>query len=593
MAVSRAEAAITRKRFGEAAAAAREALATDLQTFLPDCDGQWVAERRHECEALRLRALEALAAAGVGLGGHELGDGRGRRQGRGRRRAVPRVCPPRADGGPRGGRQPRRGAARVRAPARAAARRARHVARGGGDGRPSAAAARRARPGHRRRAAPRSSRGRRRSRSPSSGTRSSNRGAELAFLESCWAQARGGTRQLVMLAGDAGIGKTRAAAELSRRAHDGGRRRALRALRRGDAGALPAGRGDGAGLGGGRAAGAAAPRGWAPTPPSWGSCSRSWARRPTPRTSAAPTPTPGGCASSTRWPPCSPRWSGTAPAVVVFDDLHWADRPTLQLLRHLVRSPLPARTLFVGTYRETELAGGHPLQELVGDLRREGTLKRLELEGLGEADVGLLIAALGVESPSPGFVAALHGETEGNPFFIEEVVGHLRAEGERVGRGRHAGRGGRARGRARGHLAAAAATRRRRAPGRRGRGGDRARVRLRAARARARRHACPATRWSPRWRRRCRRGCSARPVASATTRSPTRWCGRRSTTASPSCAARGCTGASARRSSTCSGGDVDGHLPQLAHHFAPRRAAGVDRSARSTSRSPPPGAPTG
>ena len=39
--------------------------------------------------------------------------------------------------------------------------------------------------------------------------------------------------------------------------------------------------------------------------------------------------------------------------MLVFDDLHWADRPTLQLLRHLVRSPAPRRALFLGTYRET------------------------------------------------------------------------------------------------------------------------------------------------------------------------------------------------------------------------------------------------
>ena len=89
----------------------------------------------------------------------------------------------------------------------------------------------------------------------------------------------------------------------------------------------------------------------------------------------------------------------------------------------------------MGTYRDGELPPEHPLLELAGALRREGTLKRLELRGLDEADVGELIAALGVPAAAPGFVAALHGETEGNPFFIEEVVGHLRVEGERAGAG--------------------------------------------------------------------------------------------------------------------------------------------------------------
>ena len=114
------------------------------------------------------------------------------------------------------------------------------------------------------------------------------------------------------------------------------------------------------------------------------------------------------------------------PVLLVFDDLHWADRPTLQLLRHLVRSPAPRRVLFVGTYRESEITDRHPLHELVGDLRREGTLRRLELTGLAEAEVGELVAELASAPATQSFVHALAGETEGNPFFIEEVVRHIR-----------------------------------------------------------------------------------------------------------------------------------------------------------------------
>ena len=84
--------------------------------------------------------------------------------------------------------------------------------------------------------------------------------------------------------------------------------------------------------------------------------------------------------------------------MLVFDDLHWADRPTLQLLRHLVRSPAPRRVLFLGTYRESEISDRHPLHELIGDLRREGTLRRLELTGLAEPEVGELVAELGVRA---------------------------------------------------------------------------------------------------------------------------------------------------------------------------------------------------
>ena len=69
----------------------------------------------------------------------------------------------------------------------------------------------------------------------------------------------------------------------------------------------------------------------------------------------------------------------------------------------------------------------------MGDLRRDGSLERLELAGLGEDEVRELVAELGAPDAAPAFLHALHGETEGNPFFIEEVVGHLRHAGERLG----------------------------------------------------------------------------------------------------------------------------------------------------------------
>jgi predicted ATPase len=82
--------------------------------------------------------------------------------------------------------------------------------------------------------------------------------------------------------------------------------------------------------------------------------------------------------------------------------------------------------LFVGTYRESEITDRHPLHELIGDLRREGTLRRLELTGLAEAEVGELVAELASAPATKPFVHALAGETDGNPFFIEEVVRHIR-----------------------------------------------------------------------------------------------------------------------------------------------------------------------
>ncbi len=114
-----------------------------------------------------------------------------------------------------------------------------------------------------------------------------------------------------------------------------------------------------------------------------------------------------------------------APVLVVLDDLHWADKPSLVLLRALLRSARPAALLFVGTYRETDLARTHPLAELLADLRREPRVERVLLRGLVPSDVSALVASRGQQEPPAEFVAALHAETDGNPFFVEEVLRHL------------------------------------------------------------------------------------------------------------------------------------------------------------------------
>jgi tetratricopeptide (TPR) repeat protein len=126
-----------------------------------------------------------------------------------------------------------------------------------------------------------------------------------------------------------------------------------------------------------------------------------------------------------------------APVLLVLDDLHWADRPTLQLLRHVVKSPEQAPLLIVATYRTAEVGTEHPLFELLADLRRDRLFERISLAGLDEDGVAALIAShAGHEAPS-ALVHAVHGATEGNPFFVEEVMRHLIETGvlfERDGR---------------------------------------------------------------------------------------------------------------------------------------------------------------
>ncbi|HEU4758995.1 MAG TPA: AAA family ATPase, partial [Dehalococcoidia bacterium] len=117
------------------------------------------------------------------------------------------------------------------------------------------------------------------------------------------------------------------------------------------------------------------------------------------------------------------------PLLLVLDDIHWADKPSLLLLETLARRLSNSRLLVVGTYRDVELDRRHPLSEVVAQLRRERLYERILLRGLdvdgvqaflnrraeGQAD-RTLVAAL---------AAALHEQTEGNPFFIEEIIFHL------------------------------------------------------------------------------------------------------------------------------------------------------------------------
>jgi DNA-binding SARP family transcriptional activator/tetratricopeptide (TPR) repeat protein len=111
------------------------------------------------------------------------------------------------------------------------------------------------------------------------------------------------------------------------------------------------------------------------------------------------------------------------PALLVLDDLHWADRPTLQLLRHVLRAQDDAPLLIVGTCREGEAPP--ELADLLADLRRDRLLTAVALTGLDEDDVAAVIAAQAGQRAPSALVHTVHAETDGNPFFVEEVVRHL------------------------------------------------------------------------------------------------------------------------------------------------------------------------
>ncbi len=117
------------------------------------------------------------------------------------------------------------------------------------------------------------------------------------------------------------------------------------------------------------------------------------------------------------------------PLVVVLDDLHWADEPSLLLLQFIARGLGDSRLLVIGTYRDVELGRHHPLSRVLGELPGAGAMARVALHGLSEAEVRHYIEITAGDGPAPELVSAVHDQTEGNPFFLAEVVRLLAAEG--------------------------------------------------------------------------------------------------------------------------------------------------------------------
>jgi hypothetical protein len=117
------------------------------------------------------------------------------------------------------------------------------------------------------------------------------------------------------------------------------------------------------------------------------------------------------------------------PLLLVVDDLHWADRSSLLLGRHLAREPRLGRVLMVGTFRDTELDPGHALADLIADVERDRPVPQIRLGGMDEREVAALIGSWHGSEVEDGAVRAIHAETEGNPFFVKQLVRHLEEVG--------------------------------------------------------------------------------------------------------------------------------------------------------------------
>jgi DNA-binding SARP family transcriptional activator len=117
------------------------------------------------------------------------------------------------------------------------------------------------------------------------------------------------------------------------------------------------------------------------------------------------------------------------PMLLIFDDLHWADDPTLLLVEHLAAGVAELPVLMVATYRDTEVDVGRPLAKTFEDLRRRHLCRWITLPRLAEEEVGLVLRGLSGQEVPSRLVRAIYGDTEGNPFFLGEVYRHLAEEG--------------------------------------------------------------------------------------------------------------------------------------------------------------------
>ncbi|MFQ6026880.1 MAG: AAA family ATPase [Dehalococcoidia bacterium] len=118
------------------------------------------------------------------------------------------------------------------------------------------------------------------------------------------------------------------------------------------------------------------------------------------------------------------------PLVLVLDDLHWADHPSLLLLQFMAKELGDGRLLVMGTYRDVEVSRRHPLSQTLGELTRESLFRRVLLRGWNQEDVGRFIEVVSGFAPPPGLVESVHRQTEGNPLFATEVVRLLVQEEE-------------------------------------------------------------------------------------------------------------------------------------------------------------------
>ncbi|HWC40975.1 MAG TPA: AAA family ATPase, partial [Actinomycetota bacterium] len=255
------------------------------------------------------------------------------------------------------------------------------------------------------------------------------RAEELDRLLRLLERAERGRPAVGLIAGDAGVGKTRLLDELAARAEAAGVRVLVGGcMEAGDVGLpyvpfIDAFRDLGTRPG---ETGVAAPL--AAAVPSLGRL------LPEPATDAGPAPPPGdgfervqlfdGVLSLLA------RLSELTPLLLVIEDLHWADRSTRDLLAFLIRTLRGGRVALVASYRSDELNRRHPLRPLLAELVRVPDLERIDLAPFGRAELAEHLQAVAGQPVSPAVVDRILARSEGNAFFAEELVaaGAIRAD---------------------------------------------------------------------------------------------------------------------------------------------------------------------
>ena len=125
------------------------------------------------------------------------------------------------------------------------------------------------------------------------------------------------------------------------------------------------------------------------------------------------------------------RNAGTGqPLMLILEDLHWADQPTLSLLGFVARELSGARLLVLATYRDDDLSRDDPVLKTFGTLATEQLVHEVQLKGFSQEEVGRFIEAISGITPPPELVRTVQRRTAGNPLFVTEVVQLLVQDGE-------------------------------------------------------------------------------------------------------------------------------------------------------------------